>query len=120
MPATPADIAAVSREAIIVSATDAAIDARYANARDGSAAPAIGYCDAATDAQTLLAGRGSLMGTERRRFAVPVFDVIWPNLADGIPQPRVVDAEHAADLASLTARFEVDLERESSTFETFG
>jgi hypothetical protein len=120
MPALPADIAAASREVAISTWSDAAIAARYPAARDGSVTPAMGYCDNAADAESVIKARGALIGVERRRFAVTVQDLVWPDPASGIPTARLIDGEQRVDGAFLMARVELDLEAETSSFELFG
>ncbi|MEG3167506.1 hypothetical protein U1737_04780 [Sphingomonas sp. LB3N6] len=120
MPALPADIAAASREVAISTWSDPAIAARYPAARDGSVTPATGYCDSAADADAIINARGVLIGVERRRFAVAVQDLVWPDPATGIPTVQLVDNEQRADGAFLVARVELDLDAETSSFELFG
>lgn len=120
MPALPADIAAATREAAISTWSDPAIAARYPAARDGSVTPAAGYCDSAIDADTVIKARGALIGVERRRFAVTVQDLAWPDPTTGIPTALLVDLEQRANGAFLMARVELDLEAETSSFELFG
>jgi hypothetical protein len=120
MPATPADIAAASRDALVVTWADASIAARYPTARDGTLSPALGNFDAATDAQTVVNARGALIGTERRRFAVEVHDVIWPDVSLGVPTATLVDVEQSASGSFLAARIEVDLDAVTTNLELFG
>jgi hypothetical protein len=119
MAALPDDIAAVSRDAIVVTWYDAAIAARYPSARDGSETPSFGCFDSAADAATVIAARGSLIGTDRRRFAVSTAEVVWPDLAT-LPSARLIDVEHSVDTSCLQARLELDLEAENTNFELFG
>lgn len=120
MPASPQDIAAGSREATIVTWSDPAIVARYPTARDGSVTPATGYCDSAADQQVLIDQRGALIGVDRRRFAVAIGEVVWPEISTGLPQARLVDAEQRVDAVHLAARIEVDLDALTTTHELFG
>ncbi len=120
MPALPADIAAASREVAISTWSDPAIVARYPAARDGSVTPANGYCDSAADADTIIQARGALIGVERRRFAVTVQGLVWPDPASGIPTARLIDTEQRADGAFLVARVELDLDAETTSLELFG
>lgn len=120
MPATAADIAGASRDAAVVAWADASIAARYPSARDGSVAPAVGFFDAAADAETMVNARGALIGTERRRFAVRAADVIWPSVSLAVPQAQLIDIEQAVSATFLAARIEVDLEAETTNFELFG
>jgi len=120
MPATPADIAAASRDVELATWSDATIAARYPSARDGSVTPATGYFDSAADALAMINARGALIGTERRRFAVKVQDVLWPTPETGLPQATVVDAEQPVNGAFLAARIEIDLDAETTSYELFG
>lgn len=120
MPADFADIAAATRAAAIAIWTGAAIAARYPNARDGSVTPATGFFDAIDDAQAMANARGTLIGVERRRFAVGVQELIWPDVESGVPIVRLIDDEQGADLPCLTARIEVELDAETTSLELFG
>lgn len=120
MPATAADIAAGTREVTLATWESAAIAARYPSARDASTNPPRAFFDGAADAQTVADSRGALIGVERRRFAVTLAEVQWPDLAAGVPTVQLVDAEQAANLPALVARIEVDLESESTSYEVFG
>lgn len=120
MPATTADIAAASRDVMIMTYADAAIAARYPTARDGTLSPAPGYFDAATDAQTVVNARGALIGTERRRFAVEAAGVIWPDVSTALPTATLIDAEQAASGNYLAARVEIDLDADTTNLELFG
>ena len=62
MPATPADIAAASRDVVVATWSDATIAGRYPSARDGSVQPEDGFFDAIADAQTVINARGALIG----------------------------------------------------------
>lgn len=120
MPATPADIAAASRDAVIATWSDPAIAARYPSARDGSVQPDDGYFDAIADAQAVIDARGALIGVERRRFEVTADGLIMPSDSPQVPQVRLVDSEQAAAVNTLAGRFELDLETETTTFELYG
>ena len=120
MPATVEDIAAATREVAVATWTDAAIAARYPGARDGSAQPAEGFFDSQADADAVMAARGALIGTERRRFAVDAKGQHWPDLSVGLLQARLIDGEQHADLTCLAARIEIDLETETTSLELFG
>lgn len=120
MPALPADIAAASRDVVTVTWTNQAAIGRYPSAKDGSVTPADGYFDAQADAQTVINARGQLIGVERRRFSVGIDDVVWPDLAAGIPQVRLIDPEQRAAGGFLVARIEVDLDAETTAHELFG
>lgn len=120
MPATPADIAAGSREATIVTWSDPAIAARYPTSRDGTVTPATGFCDTAADAQVLVNARGALIGVERRRFAVTIMDLVWPVISTRLPQARLIDAEQGVDRIHLAARIELDLDAATTNHELFG
>jgi hypothetical protein len=99
MSALPADIAAATRDALVITWSNAGVAARYPSARDASVAPATGYFDTAASAQALVDARGMLLGSERRRFTVGVQDLLWPD---------------------LFARVEIDLDAETTTLELFG
>lgn len=120
MPATPADIAAASRDVVVATWSDAAIAGRYPSARDGSVQPEDGFFDAIADAQTIINARGMLIGSERRRFETPADGAIWPSDPPEVPQVRLVDSEQGAAVNALAGRFELDLEAETSTFELYG
>ena len=120
MPATPADIAAASRDVVTATWADAGVAARYPSARDGSITRGDGYFDSEADAQTVIDARAALIGVDRRRFSVVVQDLIWPVISTGLPQVRLVDAEQRVDGTFLVARLELDLEAETTTYEVFG
>ena len=120
MPATPADIAAGSRDVQLATWADATIAARYPTARDGSIQPSAGYFDDPVDAQAMIDARGALIGTERRRFAVGVQDLLWPTPETGLPQVTLIDAEQVANGGFFAARIELDLDAETTTYELFG
>jgi hypothetical protein len=120
MPALEADIFAASRDSVKANWESTAIAARYPSARDGSATPNEGFFDLIADAQTVINARGTLIGTERRRFAVVVDDLVWPNVSTSLPQVSLIDSEQGVNGTFLVARFEIDLEAETSSFELFG
>jgi hypothetical protein len=120
MPALPADIAAASRDAVTATWESAAVAARYPSARDGSAEPATGFFDSIADAQAVVNARGALIGVDRRRYAVGVGEIVWPDLSAGVPSVRLIDAEQRVDGVCLLARIEIDLETETTNLEAFG
>ncbi|MDX3885981.1 MAG: hypothetical protein QHC65_16275 [Sphingomonas sp.] len=120
MPATPEDIAAGTREAVIVAWSNAAIQARYPSARDGSGQPSAGYFDRSEDAQTVMNDRAALIGVERWRFAVTIGDIVWPDPRFGLPTRRLIDSEQAVDRAALVSRIALDLDDETTSEELFG
>lgn len=120
MPATDADIAAASRDAVTATWSNAAIAVRYPSARDGSLDPARGYFDSLADAQAIADARGALIGVERRRFTVVAEEVLAIDPTSGVPQARVIDSEQALDATMLGARVEVDLEQDRTSMELFG
>lgn len=121
MPADPADIFAASRDTAVASWTDAAIVARYpSQARDGSVSPADGYFDAVADAQTVVNARGTIVGTETRRFAVSVDDLVWPTISTALPLVKLIDAEQGVNATLFPSRIELDPETEATAFELFG
>lgn len=119
--ATQTDVAIGTRAAQIESVEDDAIKTRYPNrARDGLLQPDAGYFDLVADAQTVLAAREALTGTDgRRRFAVEVEGLIWFD-AQAFAGVRLVDSDLSVDAVFLVARIEVDLEAEMTRFELFG
>lgn len=120
MPALAADIARALRGATIVEVETPAIKVAFSRARDGRSEPVKGYFDIAADAQTALTARMGLIGTIRRRWAVGVDGMIWPDLTLGVPVWRLVDAEHDVDGKCLTARLQIDAEEETTSLELFG
>lgn len=120
MPAQPADIAAGTRRATIVTWSDAAIQTRYPNARDGSESPAEGFFDSAADAATVLAARAALIGAERDRYAVTAQALLWPDPTTGLPTIGLTDDEHNVDRLFLPSRIEVDLEEEVTRYGLYG
>jgi hypothetical protein len=132
MPATTTDIQAGTRRAKIVIwpdpadstgvAQSAAIKARYPRARDGAVEPAEGMFDAEADAKTANGQRAGLFGIERRRFAIAVADIVWPDPAGaGIPVIALTDPEQgAAGLKTMSVRIEVDCGAEATDYEAFG
>ncbi len=120
MPADANDIAAASRATTVATWSDPVLIGRYPNARDGTVSPANGNFDAIADAQVVATARGALIGTERRRFAVDVQELIWPDVESGVPTMHLVDGEQRADLDCLTARIELDLDAETTSLELFG
>lgn len=119
MPALVADIAAGTRPAQIEQWSDAAIKARYPNARDGSEDPAEGLYDDSAHAQAALVQRAGLIGAERRRFKVTVGETWWPALGGGLPTVRLVDPDQALDADGIVTRIEVNLETETTALEVF-
>lgn len=120
MPALQADIFAASRDSVMASWSDTAIGTRYPNARDGWTQPSTGYFDAIADAQTVINARGALIGVERRRFAVSAWGLSWPTVSTGLPLGQLIDVEQSANSSFISARFELDLEAETTNNELFG
>ncbi|KKC24850.1 hypothetical protein [Sphingomonas sp. SRS2] len=120
MAALPSDIAAASREAVNLTWQSATIKTRYPGARDQGSPPAEGFFDTQADAQAAIDQRGALLGVERRRFTVPVQDVLWIDPTTGLPTYQLVDSDQAANMACIPARFEIDLEDEATNLELFG
>jgi hypothetical protein len=122
MPATTTDIQAGTRRAKIETWSSATIKTRYPSARDGAAEAAEGMFDSATDADTALAQRAALLGTERRHFVIDVADLVWPDPAGtGIPIVALTDPEQgAAGLKTIAIRIEVDCGAETTSYEVFG
>jgi hypothetical protein len=117
MPADPADIGPAIREARIESWESATIHTRYPNARDGSTDPAEGFYDAASDADTAIAARATLIGTERRRFGVPVQDMVWPSPTSGLLNVTLVDPDQSVSAGGISTRIELDLDGENMQLE---
>lgn len=120
MPAAAADIARAQRRATIIESENAAIKAAYPQARDGRTAPAAGYYDSAADAQTVIDGRRAIIGVVRRRFGVPLADVLFPDLSAGVPAWMLIDSENDVNGKHLVSRIELDGETETTTMELFG
>jgi hypothetical protein len=117
---TAADIALGTRAQQVQSVEYPAIKARYPNtARDAQSNVPNGYFDLVADADAMLAARGALLGTERRRFAVEVDGLIWFD-ALTYPGVRLIDADMSVDLNCLVARWEIDLDNEITRFELLG
>jgi hypothetical protein len=120
--ATAADIELGIRAQQIEKLEDAAIKARYPNAaRDDLSNPPTGLFDLALDAQTVLAARKVLQGTERSRYAIEVEGLIWfdPRVYAGV---RIVDSESLPplDLICFVTRWQVDGNTERTSFELIG
>ena len=120
MPALPQDIAAATRDGIVETWSNAAIQTRYPGARDAGSPPAEGFFDEPSDAQACATARGALIGVERRRFTVPVQDLLWIDPTTGVPTYRLIDATQDVDKSCLAARFEIDLEERQTNLELFG
>jgi hypothetical protein len=120
MPASTNDIAAGTRRARIETWSDAALKARIPGARDGGSEPSEGYFDSAADGQAVLAFRGSLFGTERRRFSAEAADLLWPDPAAGLPIVQLTDAELAMNGKTLAVRIEIVPEDGVTRYELFG
>ncbi|WP_267396554.1 MULTISPECIES: hypothetical protein [unclassified Sphingomonas] len=120
MPALPADIGAASRDVATATWADPAIAARYPGAKDGSVTPSEGFFDDIADAQAVINVRAALIGTERRRFTAIAEEVVWPDMAAGLPQVLLIDSEQAVNAGFLGARLELDLDADTTTYELFG
>ncbi|MFT3968581.1 MAG: hypothetical protein QM690_22165 [Sphingobium sp.] len=120
MTATAEDIAAGTREAIIVTWSDQAIKDRFPSARDGEKTPIEGFFDRQADAQAAIDQRGALIGTPRRRFSVRIDGVLWIDLSAGLPAVTLVDSDQAAMGTFMIGRVEVDLEADITTLELYG
>lgn len=118
--ALPADIAAGTREAVIVNWSNNAIKLLFPSARDGSTDPSEGFFDTAADGQAAIDQRGALIGVIRRRFKAVVADVLWFDPSQGLPAVTLVDAEQSAIGTFMIGRAEVDLEAETTTLDLFG
>ncbi|HEV7658839.1 MAG TPA: hypothetical protein VGO55_03235 [Allosphingosinicella sp.] len=120
MPATTADITASSRRARIEAWSDAAVQTRYPNARDGQTDPAEGFFDNAADGATAIAARAALLGTDRRRFTAIAHDLVWSDLESGFPIVKLIDPEQAINGNTLPARIALSLEAETTAYEVIG
>lgn len=118
--ALSADIVAASREAVLATWQSSTIKTRYPGARDEGSPPGEGFFDDPTDAQACVDARGALLGTERRRFTVPVEDLLWIDPTSGLPTYTLVDSDQGVNAACLVARLELNLEDESTSLELFG
>lgn len=119
MAALPADATAGQRAALIVKDESTTIKTRYPD-RDQLTSPAEGFFDSADDAATALGQRRSLIGSERRRFAVQVADLVWIDPETALPTVQLIDSEQVIDAACLISRVQVDLENETTVMELFG
>lgn len=120
MPATATDIAAGTREAVIVTWSDPSLKTVFPSARDAEGAPSEGFFDDQTDAQAAIDQRGGLIGVPRRRFLAKVSGLLWLDPAAGIATATLVDGEQQVDGDFLIGRVELDLETETTTLELFG
>lgn len=124
MPATAANIALATREAVYDTRSDTAVQTRNAGARDTGDTPRAAFWDSVTDAAIVNNAAFSLIGVERRRFAVRVQGAT--TFSGGLdftvatPTVTLVDAELAANGSFLISRIELDLESETTSFEVFG
>ena len=124
MAATAADVARATRAAATDIQSSSTVLTRQPGARDGLTSPRRGYFDSIADAATVNAAAFALIGTERRRFAVRVQDVIEPtgsfDASQATPTVTLVDATLAANGAFLVARMEIDDEAGTTALEVFG
>ena len=124
MPATAADIAAATREQVLDTQESATIKARHIGWRDTGDTPRVAYWDDPADAAAMNAEGFALFGVERRRFALPIDGLLsfsgTLDTSQKTPTVTLVDAEHDANGAFLTARIEIDLDAEMTSLETFG
>ena len=117
---TSADISLGTRAQQVQSVESSTIKARYPNAaRDARLDPPNGYFDVLTDADAVLTARSTLLGTERRRFAIEVDGLVWFD-ALAYAGVRLVDDDMAVDLNCLVSRWEIDLDNEVTRFELLG
>lgn len=120
MPATAADIARATRAVVTDIQSSSAVLTRQPGARDGLASPRPGFFDSAADAATVNAAAFALIGTERRRFAVRVADVLELDVSLVTPAVTLVDASLVANGNFLIARIEIDDELGQTAMELFG
>jgi hypothetical protein len=124
MPATAADVARATRPAVVDIQQSTTVLTRQPGARDGSLNPRPGFFDAVANAATVNAATFTLLGTERRRFAVRVQDVIEPtggfDASQTTPTVTLIDPNLAANGAFLVSRMEIDDEAGATTLELFG
>lgn len=118
--ATAEDIAAGTREAIVLTWSNEAIRLLFPSARDGMTEPSDGYFDAAADAQTAIDQRGALIGAFRRRFKVTVAELLWLDPSQGLPAAQLVDAEQSVIGTFMIGRVDPSLNTETTVLELFG
>lgn len=119
---TVADVTEGTRPAQIETLSSSTMHSRYPSASDGGADPAEGFFDSAADAQTVLTARQGWFGSEVRRFQViGVQGLQWPASPPAILRLALTDVEEGLSAApTITARIEVDLETETTSYEVFG
>ncbi len=120
MPALTADIAAAMRRARIEIWSDVGVQTRYPNARDQNDEPAEGFFDLAANGATAIAARGAVVGTERRRFTAPAYDLVWHDLEAGFPLVKLIEPEQLVNGNHIPARIALSLEAETTNYEVFG
>jgi len=120
MPALPADIAAAIRDGVEETWQSSTIKTRYPGARDAGSPASEGFFDDPDDAEAAADQRGALIGTERRRFAAPVQELLWIDPTTGLPTYRLVDGPQTVDASCIPARVELDLEEQQTNLELFG
>lgn len=127
MPATVADIGLATRgEYAFDTQESATIKGRHLGARDTADKPRVSWLDSVSNAGVVNAAAFALVGTERRRFAVPVDGLVGVGAGKTLdpssttPAVEFVDAELAADLDALVVRVELDLGAERTNLEILG
>lgn len=120
MPADPAIVPRATRAAQIVTRADPSLLATYPGARDGLTTPSPGYFENAADAAAALELVAALIGRFRRRFLVNIAEEHEVDPATGIPTFRLIDDELGVDTPAVLTRMQIDMERETSTFEVMG
>ena len=121
MPApTATDVARATRAAAIDVQSSSSVLSRQAGARANLETPRPGFFDSASDAATVNAAAFSLIGTERRRFAVLLQSVLDLDPSQATPAVTLIDTTLAANGAFLVARIEIDDAAETTGLELFG
>ena len=120
MAATAADVARAIRAVTADIQSSGTVLARQPGARDGLAQPRPGYFDTLANATTVNAAAFTLVGTERRRFAVRVADVLELDPTLVTPTVTLVDAALVVNGAFLVSRIEIDDEAGVTALEVFG
>lgn len=127
MPASTTDIAAALAPGRQVDEqSSSTIKTRYPGARDTGTEPRRSYFDLLAGATAINSEAFALLGVERRRWGIQIFDVLGTlpgllTIADTrTPTVHLTDAEAGVDARHLVAAFSVDLEAEVINLELFG
>lgn len=124
MPATAGDVARATRANVVDVQSSGTVLTRQPGARDGTLSPRPGFFDTIANAATVNTAAFTLIGTERRRFAVRVQDIIEPtgafDASQVTPTVTLIDPDLAANGAFLVSRMEIDDEAGTTALEIFG